>query len=123
MINLALTNTSNKRNKNPFSKLGQLLKRSASTLMVAGALALFMGTEAFAQVQGVDAIIQGVATSIMPNFKFATTILAGGLGLCLFIGGLVKTAPRMMVSGAGLAIIPAALWNPVVGTAATVLIG
>lgn len=112
--------------RNRFSRqlqrAGFLLKANAPTLVVSAVLALLMTPDALAQVDGVDKIIKGVSDSILPNFKYGVGVLSGVSGLCLFIFGLVKSMPKVMGYGAGLAIIPATLWDSVVGGAATVLI-
>jgi len=122
MNNLTLNSTRDKKNESNSKRLCQLLKRSAPTLMVAGILTLLMGTGALAQVDGVDKVIKGVADSVLPNFKFGTGVVSGTLGLGIAIAGLLKTSPRMLMAGAALAIIPATLWDSVVGGAATILI-
>lgn len=122
MNNLAIANRNFKPTYMGFHNFPRLVNGVAPTLILGGVLALLMGSETFAQVDGVDKIIQGVATSILPNLKFGTGVVAGALGLGIAIAGLLKTSPRMLLSGAGLAIVPATLWDSVVGTAATILI-
>ena len=100
----------------------RFLKGVAPTVVLGGVLALVMGTEVLAQVDGVDKVIKGVADSVLPNFKFGTGVVSGTLGLGIAIAGLLKTSPRMLMAGAALAIIPATLWDSVVGGAATILI-
>jgi len=102
--------------------LGRLLNDISPAIILGGALALLMGTEVFAQVDGVDKIIKGVSDSVLPNVKYGTGVVSGTLGLGIAIAGLLKTSPRMLIAGASLAIIPATLWDSVVGGAATILI-
>lgn len=99
-----------------------LFRNTASTLMVATLVTLLVMPDAFAHTEGVDAIVRGVSTTILPNLKFGVGVTSGGLGLCLILYGLAKQAVRIGLSGLALGVIPVTLWDSIVGTAATVLI-
>jgi hypothetical protein len=88
---------------------------------VLGALVLTPDSFA-AEVTDVNAAITGIANSLLPNFKFGTSVVSGGLGLGLLVAGLLKTSPRLLISGGCLAIVPAAIFSSVVGNTVTMLI-
>ena len=85
--------------------------------------ALILSPDIFsAEVEGVDKAIKGIATAIVPNFKFGTSVVSGAVGLGLLIAGLVKTSPRMLISGGCLAVVPAAVFTSIVGEAASLMV-
>jgi hypothetical protein len=122
MLNLRFLGKNNAEEKREEISLGHIVKKSAPTLMMVTLLTLLIISDAHAHTEGVDAIIRGVSTTILPNLKFGVGVTAGGLGLCLILYGLAKQAVRIGLSGLALGVIPVTLWDSIVGTAATVLI-
>lgn len=122
MINLRFLEQNSTQEYKGVAKFIPLFKKTAPTIMAATLVTILMMPSALAQTEGVDAIIKGVSTTILPNLKFGVGVTAGGLGLCLILYGLAKQAVRIGMSGLALGVIPVTLWDSIVGTAATVLI-
>lgn len=118
-----ITDQTNRQENGSVESSKGLFRNTAPMLMVATlATFLVVPADASAHTEGVDAIIRGVSTTILPNLKFGVGVTSGGLGLCLILYGLAKQAVRIGLSGLALGVIPVTLWDSIVGTAATVLI-
>jgi len=117
-----ITDQTNRQENGSVEVSRGLFRNTAPILMVATLATFLVVPDASAHTEGVDAIIRGVSTTILPNLKFGVGVTAGGLGLCLILYGLAKQAVRIGLSGLALGVIPVTLWDSIVGTAATVLI-